>query len=380
MKIRQNYWSSFKNIAGWALSLSFGILLVLFAIRLSPLPSAQAQTPTPNCAATATPTPTPTATFHPPICASCPPMASPYPTSSPYFVLIPSFYQQPDNAQLAWIVYPPTTPTPTVSPLPSPPGIVLIHGGGYCSGSARGNRDVASDLANAGYYVVSVSYELAPCGLIPDQPCHEDDPIDMPGFRVTQQTNDIKAFVGALRADPHVDSTKIGVVGGSAGATHAVWVALDTTDTGDAWPHWNADARPQCAVMLSAAYDFSDWTPPPHQIECPPGFIVDAENYVQTGDLTTLKDWSPVSLVPSPEQFRPLFMINSWEDPTPYHQMVDMICALNSAGVPNSAYQTLTIPNSYEHGFAYWYSLDGQPGSTNLIKDDVIAFFDAHLR
>jgi hypothetical protein len=59
--------------------------------------------------------------------------------------------------------------------------------------------------------------------------------------------------------------------------------------------------------------------------------------------------------------------------------MVDMICALKSAGVPDSAYQTLTIPNSEEHAFEYWDSPDGQPGSTNLIKDDVIAFFHAHL-
>ena len=59
------------------------------------------------------------------------------------------------------------------------------------------------------------------------------------------------------------------------------------------------------------------------------GFIVDTENYAQTGNLTTLKDWSPVSLVKTPTTevpFVPLFMINSWRDsPMPYHQIVDMI-------------------------------------------------------
>jgi hypothetical protein len=63
----------------------------------------------------------------------------------------------------------------------------------------------------------------------------------------------------------------------------------------------------------------------------------------------------------------------------PYHQMVDMICALKAKDVPDSSYQTLTIPDSDEHAFAYWYSPDGQPGSSNLIKDDVIAFLHAHL-
>jgi hypothetical protein len=61
--------------------------------------------------------------------------------------------------------------------------------------------------------------------------------------------------------------------------------------------------------------------------------------------------------------------------------MVDMICALKSAGVPDSAYQTLTIPNSGQHGFEYWDSWDGVPiGPTRLIKGDVISFLDAHLK
>jgi hypothetical protein len=93
-----------------------------------------------------------------------------------------------------------------------------------------------------------------------------------------------------------------------------------------------------------------------------------------------------VSLVKTPEEapFRPLFMINSWWDhPTPYHQIVDMICALKAKGVPDDAYQTLTIPDSHEHGFAYWDSWDGIPcdiGPCNDIGHDVIGFLDAHLK
>jgi hypothetical protein len=52
--------------------------------------------------------------------------------------------------------------------------------------------------------------------------------------------------------------------------------------------------------------------------------------------------------------------------------------------VPDSAYQTLTIPDSDEHAFEYWDSWDGIPpvGSehTRTIRDDVIAFLDAHLK
>jgi len=76
-------------------------------------------------------------------------------------------------------------------------------------------------------------------------------------------------------------------------------------------------------------------------------------------------------------------MINSWFDhPDSYHQIVEMICALRAVGVPDSAYQTLTIPDSAQHSFHYWDRWDGQPcnGPCNDIAHDVIAFLDAHLK
>ena len=68
----------------------------------------------------------------------------------------------------------------------------------------------------------------------------------------------------------------------------------------------------------------------------------------------------------------------------PYHQIVDMICALKAAGIADTAYKTLTIPNSNEHAFAYWDSWDGQPPigleHTKNVSDDVIAFLNEHLK
>ena len=199
---------------------------------------------------------------------------------------------------------------------------------------------------------------------------------------VTRQTNDIKAFVVALRNSGYVNPNKIGVLGGSAGATHAIWVALDTTDTGSNWPFWNAAARPHCAAMLSAFYDFSDRTPPNGQTVIGQNTVLWTENYVNTADLATLKAKSPVSLVATPTQqapFVPLYLINSWFDPTsPYHQIVDMICALRSVGVRDSAYQTLTVPDSDAHSFHLWSIGDGISGQT--VKQDVVDFLDAHLK
>jgi acetyl esterase/lipase len=223
------------------------------------------------------------------------------------------------------------------------------------------------------------------CGYIQGQNNHSQDYNgDLPDDMVTRQTNDIKAFVVALRNSGLVNPNKIGVLGGSSGATHAIWVALDTTDTGSNWPFWNAAARPQCAVMLSAAYDFSDLTPPNGQSEIGENFILWTQNYVNSADLVTLKAKSPVSVATAPTQnapFVPLYMINSWFDPVaPWHQIVDMICKLRSVGVPDSAYQTLTVPNSDAHSFALWAHWDGISDPHKKVRDDVIDFLNAHLR
>jgi len=76
-------------------------------------------------------------------------------------------------------------------------------------------------------------------------------------------------------------------------------------------------------------------------------------------------------------------MLNTWLDmPPPYHQMIDMVCALESLGVDPSSYKTLTIMNSGEHSFHYWDSPDHIPAilGTQAIKTDVISFLDAHLK
>ena len=292
---------------------------------------------------------------------------------------IPPAFQPPDATAgiLRWRVY-----TPPPAPV-SPPGVIVIHGGGWKAGGPfqDGPDLISNDLAEAGYYVVSVNYELAPCGLIPKQPCHQThDPDDEhdDGYWVQRQSHEIKSFVKALRADTHVNRDKIGVVGGSAGATLAINVALDTRPGG--WTNWTAVDRPVCAVGLSGVYDFSDRTP---QCYAPlDDFINAAENYTRTGNLELQKQYSSVSLVTTPTEqmpFRPLFLINSeFDHPTPYRQIVDMICALKAAQVPDDAYQTLTIPNSTRHGFLLWVKVDEVRDQT--VAEEVIEFLDAHLK
>ncbi len=144
-----------------------------------------------------------------------------------------------------WRIYTPTNGAP-----PPWPAIVDIHGGGYKSGHPfqSGPVQVAEELAARGYYVVSVDHELAPCGVMPTQHCHDSTAEGIASGRPPQQTDGIEAIVRALRADAVHCNGKIGTVGGSSGGSHAVWVALNTiSSTG--WPNWTEADRVTCAVF-----------------------------------------------------------------------------------------------------------------------------------
>ena len=153
------------------------------------------------------------------------------------------------------------------------------------------------------------------------------------------EVDNIKNYVKAMRADSRCNGW-VGVVGGSAGASHAITVALDTNPSPpNTWPFWFKDGhddRPDCAVMLSAIYDFSDWTPPTNQSQTDARFVhLGMNNYAQSLDLDVLAGLplNPVHLVPgtiaSGRGFKPIYMFNSIGDnPTAYHQLVTMVCLL----------------------------------------------------
>lgn len=260
------------------------------------------------------------------------------------------------------------------------PAVLLIHGGGFREGDPKGGaiETVANDLAAAGYYVAVPTYRLAPWGLITGQPCHQDS--DASG-RPPEQSDDIKAEVIALRADQNCNG-KVGAIGGSAGGTWAVWVALDTNASGNVYPFWHSTDRVDCAVGISGAYELDDRVPVTYGSDVLPKFAANIESYTNSADPVVQHSYSAVTLVTS--SAKPVFLINSIHDFMPYHQIVDMICALESVGLSeaNGDFQALTIPGN-DHSFANWIDWDGvdRPvGHTLTVRDDVIAFFDAHLK
>ena len=200
------------------------------------------------------------------------------------------------------------------------------------------------------------------------------------------EVNDIKNYVKAMRADPRCNGW-VAVVGGSAGATHAITVALDTNATpNDDWPHWfhgGHDDRPDCAVMLSAIYDFSDWTPTTGLHQTDADYVhLGMHNYAQTLTLSELEilPLNPVNLLPGAAQysggFKPIYMFNSYYDhPSAYHQLVRMVCLLQTYSNLHigTDYKYLTIPNG-DHSFGYW---DYLLSPSHTVGDEVIDFLEA---
>ena len=124
------------------------------------------------------------------------------------------------------------------------PAVLVIHGGLFLGGDANesGRRHRRAGLAAAGYVAYAINYRLAPPGRIPGQRSIG---------RFPDQYNDVHLAVQAAR-DDYRSNGKVGAVGGSAGATHAVWVAATGTAGQD---------RLDAAVGISGAYDFSDFSP-----------------------------------------------------------------------------------------------------------------------
>jgi acetyl esterase/lipase len=264
----------------------------------------------------------------------------------------------------------------------------LVHGGGFDEGDPQGGaiETIAAALVAEGYYVAIPTYRLAPWGLITNQVCHDatHDPDGLSG-RPPEQSDDIEAEVIALRADSHCNG-KVGVVGGSGGGSWAVWAALDTDGSGNAYPFWDASKRADCAVSISGAYEFDDRTPEDYGVETLPTFIRKVENYTNTTNPQAQHEFSPVALVTTPSEqfpFKPIFLINSIHDFMPYHQIVDMICELEAHSVPTSDYQVLTIPGN-SHSFAIWFDWDGIQSVGNEFNHNVgyhvIVFLEANLK
>ena len=153
-----------------------------------------------------TPVPAPTPAPAPP--APTPPAPaehSPEPQSLPVREELDVVYCRGGSEDLHLDLY---VPKSLRGPLPT---MVLLHGGGWCSGSKNDMRPAARAFAEKGYATVAVEYRLTP------------------QHRFPAQLHDVKCAVRWLRANAarcQVDPERIGVMGGSAGGHLALLLAL----------------------------------------------------------------------------------------------------------------------------------------------------------
>lgn len=124
------------------------------------------------------------------------------------------------------------------------PGIVMIHGGSWNSGSKEQVEEVAKPLAKTGYVVASINYRL------------------VPRWKWPAQIEDSKAAVRWLRRNAGqygVDPAHIGAVGFSAGAQLAALLGTTTDaeyldgDTPD------VSSKVQAVIAVSGPFDFYRW-------------------------------------------------------------------------------------------------------------------------
>lgn len=259
------------------------------------------------------------------------------PTPTPPFTT-ETYATASDGTPLTWDVYTPAGRGPW-------PAVLVIHGGLYVSGGSfdQGVIGCAKDLARAGYIAFAINYRLAPPGAIPGQTS---------SGRYPEQYDDVQLAVLAARSDTRANG-KVGAVGGSAGATHAVWVSA----TGER----GAD-RLDATVGLSGAYNFADFAPD----DTLNLFQRAVTNYVgvPVTDLVDLFAASPVSQVD--RSVAPLYLADSEGDIMPAVQLLDLVARLTSVGA--RSFDSITLPGA-GHSFENW----------PLVADEAIAFLGQSL-
>jgi acetyl esterase len=116
------------------------------------------------------------------------------------------------------------------------PGVVVIHGGGWKSGSVAKFAQEAQFLANKGFVAFAVTYRLAPQFTYPDQ---------------VEDVQSAVKYIRAHHSEFKVDPKWLGALGGSAGAHLAAMlgdVGHGATDTG---------SRVNVVVAWSAPFDLT---------------------------------------------------------------------------------------------------------------------------
>jgi acetyl esterase/lipase len=129
------------------------------------------------------------------------------------------------------------------------PAVVWVHGGGFTTGDKSSGRGKATFFAQLGYVAVSINYRL----LSPDGCGGNPNPTPLCQHAALEAQHDAQAAVRWLRANAatyKIDTDRIAMAGGSAGAVTSVLAATHSEDPGTSGtPGYPSDIR--AAVSIS---------------------------------------------------------------------------------------------------------------------------------
>jgi dienelactone hydrolase len=296
------------------------------------------------------------------------PMATPAATET--FAIVPDGPNH--DFELKWDIYLP----PTVG---QSPAVLVIFGGRFMGGGRSDVGAIATYLASQGFVALAIDYRV-------DQQnprTGQQVPVYAPPA-IPNQPGDVKLAVTAARTGviPSGNSIiqglitgKVGAVGGSSGASHALWCAATGTLSTD---------KLDAAVLFSGAYQFDD----PASLgwrgdrlcrygSNGPTFCPDVNLYCQVTRFVcsppisqALHEASPIYQVDA--DVSPLFWISDNGDAITPSQFFDLKNWLNSLRVNPNLFKSVwvTAPGfECNHSFDNW----------SLEQDDVTDWLRARL-
>jgi acetyl esterase/lipase len=220
--------------------------------------------------------------------------------------------------------------------------VLVIHGGHFATlPSSPNSIRAARDLAAVGFNAFYVRYRLAPPGSLPGQKSNG---------RYPEQTNDLKKAVQAARAYPGGNG-KVGAIGGSAGASHVVYLAATGT---------KGDDRLDAGIGLSGAYDFVALVSGPNRV-----IQRKIQNYVGSTDTEAIRKASPITHVDA--NVSPLYVVASGNETMPPGQLPALVSKLQQVGATN--FKQLFREDSHRHAFSNWPE----------VRQDALEFLQANL-
>ena len=226
------------------------------------------------------------------------------------------------------------------------PGVVVIHGGGWKSGSVAKFKQEARYLAEHGFVAFAVTYRLAP------------------EFTYPAQVEDVQAAVRYIRshaADFNVNPKQLGALGGSAGAHLAALLGTVGEGPGD------RDSRVNVVVAWSAPFDLT--------IAAQRGAIGHPESRRRPVDLfigcsldqcpEKYQEASPINHVDPTDA--PMFIANATFDETSPAGAQEMDDRLQEAGIPTK----LAIPQCRCHSDKYEFMTAPELGGQTVFDASI---------